>query len=282
MVPCPPNWAKVQCSEQCVRSWVGLQQVKRFSPACPSAVHLSKQSYCRSTPVSHRWAILGWGGKSILATLTPCPPFFVCLASWKRVLKRGQHMDCMVKQLLESWTQNRPPAAAAVSLQLFMLQMDKMVVSAGHGRGSAVSVQVAICSSWKGEVSVSCTGIFVPWISTNCSATCVWVQNSAALVWIVQGCFGQVSQMCKWDRCCGLILADANKVRATFIWPQKVLVALAQRLGCSLLGHYKRQLTIAEVKTYWLHTDAILNFIVLAINVRGLWQFPAEVEKRQV
>lgn len=34
-------------------------------------------------------------------------------------------------ELLESWAQNLPPAAADVSLQLFMLQMDKMVVSTG-------------------------------------------------------------------------------------------------------------------------------------------------------
>lgn len=62
--------------------------------------------------MSHRWAILGWRGKSMLGTLTSFgfvgsgffglgfffSPFFVCLASWKRAVKGGQHMDCMVKQ----------------------------------------------------------------------------------------------------------------------------------------------------------------------------------------
>lgn len=96
--------------------------------------------------MSHRWAILGWGGKSILGTLT----FFfslLCLLGFleKGCKKRSAHGLHGETELLESWAQNLPPAAA-VSLQLFMLQMDKMVVSAGQGRGSALSVQVAICS----------------------------------------------------------------------------------------------------------------------------------------
>lgn len=74
---------------------VGLQQV-RFSPACLSALHLSKQPGCRRP--CHRWAVLGWEGKFILGTRTFFPPFFVCLATWKWAVKRGQCMDFMVKQ----------------------------------------------------------------------------------------------------------------------------------------------------------------------------------------
>lgn len=48
---------------------------------------------------------------------------------------------------------------------------------------------------------------------------------------IAQGCFGHVSQMC--DRCCGLIPASANKVRAAFTEPQEMPVTLVQLLSCS-------------------------------------------------
>lgn len=101
LVPCPPNWAKAQCSERRARGWVGPQQVERLGPACPSALHLSKHPCCRM-PVSHRRAVLGWGGRSILGTWTSFGFFFFfpsfCLPSWKRSVKGGQHMGCMVKQ----------------------------------------------------------------------------------------------------------------------------------------------------------------------------------------
>lgn len=112
---------------------MGLQQVKRFSPACPSAAHLSKQSYW-SRPLCHTWAILGWGGKSILGTLTFFFFFSPTLSAWfleKGCEKRSAQGLHGETELLESWAQNLPPAAADVSLQLFMLQMDKMVVSTG-------------------------------------------------------------------------------------------------------------------------------------------------------
>lgn len=55
--------------------------------------------------MSHRWAVLGWGGKSILGTLTSfgvgffVVVFFFSPSSSAWLLgKGGQHMDCMVKQ----------------------------------------------------------------------------------------------------------------------------------------------------------------------------------------
>lgn len=59
----------------------------------------------------------------------------------KKRLAHGLHGET---EPLESWAQKLPPAAAAVSLQLFMLQMDKRLLA--QGRGSALSVQVEICS----------------------------------------------------------------------------------------------------------------------------------------
>lgn len=102
-------------------------------------------------------------------------------------------------ELLESWAQILSPAAVAVSLQLFMLQMDGTVVSAGQGRGSALLMQVPICSLWKGEVSASCTGFLS--LQFFCPGTCVPLQNSAALVRVVQGCSRHINQMCKFNRC---------------------------------------------------------------------------------
>lgn len=60
--------------------------------------------------------------------------FFPTLSSCfleKGCKKRSAHGLHGETELLESWAQNLPPAAADVSLQLFMLQMDKMVVSTG-------------------------------------------------------------------------------------------------------------------------------------------------------
>lgn len=98
LVPCPPSWAEAQCSEQCVGSGLGLQQVRRLSPACLSAVHLSKQPGCRRPCITDG---LFWAGKqssSWALGLFFFPPCFVCLATCKRALKRGQCMDFMVKR----------------------------------------------------------------------------------------------------------------------------------------------------------------------------------------
>lgn len=49
-------------------------------------------------------------------------------------------MGCMVKQDCWRAGHSLPPAAAALSLQLFMLQMDEVVISTGPGRGPALCV----------------------------------------------------------------------------------------------------------------------------------------------
>lgn len=110
----------------------------------------------------------------------------LCLLGYleKGCKKRSVHGLCAETELLESWAQILSPAV--VSLQLFMLQMDETVVSAGQGRGSALLVQGPICSLWKGEVSSSCTGILS--LQFPCPDTCAQLQNSAALVRVVQGC----------------------------------------------------------------------------------------------
>lgn len=75
----------------------------------------------------------------------------------KRRSAHGLHGET---ELLESWAQNLPPAAADVSLQLFMLQMDKMVVSTGQGkRLSPLSASSNL--QFMKRRSVSCMGIFV-------------------------------------------------------------------------------------------------------------------------
>lgn len=84
--------------------------------------------------------------------------------------KRSVHGLHGETEPLESWAQILAAAAAAVSLQLFMLQMDETVVSAGQGRGSALLVQVPICSLWKGEVSASSTEFLS--LQFLCPATC--------------------------------------------------------------------------------------------------------------
>lgn len=57
--------------------------------------------------------------------------------------------------------------------------------------------------------------------------------------------------MCKCDRCCGLILAGANKV-AVCLTPRDACDTVAQLLGCSLLGPYEKQFIGTEVKVLLL------------------------------
>lgn len=126
----------------------------------------------------------------------------LCLLGYlkKGCKKRSVHGLHGETEPLEIWAQIlSPAAAAAASLQLFMLQMDETVVSAGQGRGSALLMQVPICSLWKGEVSASCT-VFLS-LHFPCPATCVQLQNCAALVRAVQGCSRHINQMCKFNRC---------------------------------------------------------------------------------
>lgn len=91
---------------------------------------------------------MGWAGKSILSTSFSWAFSLLFLLGFlkKGPKKRSAHGLHGETRVLEIWAQNLPPAAAGVCLQLFMLQMDEVVVSAGQGRDSALSVQVANCS----------------------------------------------------------------------------------------------------------------------------------------
>lgn len=153
--------------------------------ACLSFCCASVQTAWLQEALCHRWAGLG---REVHPGHLDFFFFFaiLCLLGYleKGCKKRWVHGLCGETELLESWAQILSPAA--VSLQLFMLQMDETVVSAGQGRGSALLVQVPICSLWKGEVSASCTGFLS--LQFPRSVTCAQLQNSAALVRVVPGC----------------------------------------------------------------------------------------------
>lgn len=188
LVPCPPSWAEAPCSEQCIgsRGTAAGQEVQPYLSFCCASVQIAwlQEALC------HRWAGLGWEGKFILGTFFFFFFILLCLLGCleKGCKKRSVHGLYGETEPLESWAQILSPAAGGVSLQLFMFQMDETDVSAEQGRGSALLVQVpiCICSLWKGEVSASFTGFLS--LQFPCPATCGQLQNSAALLRVVQGC----------------------------------------------------------------------------------------------
>lgn len=112
--------------------------------------------------------------------------------------KRSVHGLCGETELLESWAHILSPAA--VSSQLFMLQMDETVVSAGQGRGSALLMQYQ--SAVYGKEKCFLHRIFVTSVSLLC-----YLYTTAKFCCTCESCTGQfqcsrhINQMCKFNRC---------------------------------------------------------------------------------
>lgn len=137
MVPCLQTGQELHAQHSvsgagwdCSRSWGSAQ--RDFLP-CPYL----------SSPVSHRWVILGLGGELHLGRFGffEIVFLFFLLGFLEKGLKSRSAHGYVVTQNCWRAVPSLPPA-----LQLLMLQMGKMVVSAGQGSGSARSVLLALCS----------------------------------------------------------------------------------------------------------------------------------------